>query len=87
MFSTSIKNISDNNVYYSGFINSMCKILKEKQNKYKMLMIENIGHSNHIVSLWDLYNKPTFDNKTAYYLYNFIYPCSPLLPEKTLIIT
>mgnify|MGYP001418088894 CR=1 FL=1 len=28
-----------------------------------------------------------FDNKTAYYLYNFIYPCSPLLPERTLIIT
>jgi len=87
MFSTSIKNISDNHVYYSGFINSMCKIMKEKQNKYKMLMIENIGHSNHIVSLWELYNKPIFDNNTAYYLYNFIYPCSPLLPERTLIIT
>ena len=86
MFSMSIKNISDNNVYYSGFINSMCKIIIEKQNQYKMLMIENIGHSNHITSLWELYNKPIFVNKTAYYLYNFIYPCSPLLPEKTLII-
>jgi len=87
MFSMSIKNISDNNVYYSGFINSMCKIINEKQNQYKMLMIENISHNNHITSLWELYNKPIFVNKTAYYLYNFIYPCSPLLPEKTLIIT
>ena len=86
MFSSSIKNTSDNNVYYSGFINSMYKILKQKQNKYKMLMIENIGHNNHIIPLWETYNRPIFDNKTAYYLYNFIYPCSPLLPERTLII-
>ena len=84
MFSTSIKNISDNHVYYSGFINSMCKIMKEKQNKYKMLMIENIGHSNHIVSLWELYNKPIFDNKTAYYLYNFIYPCFSSITRKNI---
>ena len=87
MFSASIKNMNDNNVYYSGFINSMYKVLKEKQNKYKMLMIENIGHNNHIIPLWETYNRPIFENKTAYYLYNFIYPCSPLLPERTLIIT
>ena len=79
--------MNDNNVYYSGFINSMYKVLKEKQNKYKMLMIENIGHNNNIIPLWETYNRPIFENKTAYYLYNFIYPCSPLLPERTLIIT
>ena len=50
-------------------------------------MIENIGHNNHILPLWETYNRPIFDNKTAYYLYNFIYPCSPLLSERTLIIT
>jgi hypothetical protein len=86
MFSSSIKNIPDNNLFYSGFINSVYHIMKEKK-QYKMLMIENIGHNSFIIPIWNTYNTPIFNNDTAYYLYNFIYPSSPLLAERSLILT
>ena len=85
MFSSSIKNISDNNVFYSGFLNSIYQILKENK-RYKMIMVENIGHNSYILPLWNIYNTPVFNNNTAYYIYNFIYPSSPLIPEKSLLI-
>lgn len=86
MFSTSIKNTNNNNLFYTGFLNSLYQIMKETNN-FKIITIENIGHNSIIVPLWELYNTPFFNNDTAYYLYNFIYPCSPLLAEKTLIMT
>ena len=84
MFSTSIKNINNNEVFYTGFLRSMYHLLKTNK-QYKLLMIENIGHNSDILSYWDLYNKHIFNHMTAYYLYNFIYPCSPLLSNRTLI--
>lgn len=84
MLSTSIKNVNNNEVFYIGFLRSMYHLLK-KNNQYKILMIENIGHNSDILLYWDLRNKPIFNNPTAYYLYNFIYPGSPLLSNRTLI--
>lgn len=84
LFSTSIKNVNNNEVFYIGFLRSMYHLLK-KNKQYKLLMIENIGHSSDILAYWDLYNKPIFNNATAYYLYNFIYPSSPLLSNRSLI--
>lgn len=86
MFSTSIKNISNNSLFYSGFINCIYHILKEDK-QFKMLMIENMGHNSFIIPFWNTYNTPIFNNHTAYYLYNFIYPSSPLLSERTLLLT
>jgi hypothetical protein len=86
MFSTSIKNITNNDMFYMGFINSMYHLLKRNK-KYKMLMIENIGHNASVLEYWNMYNKQIFNTNTAYYLYNFIYPSSPLISERTLILS
>lgn len=86
MFSTSIKNINNNEVFYTGFLNSLFHLLK-KNKKYKMLLVENIGHNQYVLQYWSLYNKPIFNTSSAYYLYNFIYPSSPLLSNRTLIFT
>jgi len=86
MFSASIKNTNNNDVFYVGFLNSMHHLLKRNK-KYKMLMVENIGHNAYILQHWDVYNKHIFNTNTAYYLYNFIYPSSPLLSNRTLIFT
>ena len=86
MFSASIKNTNNTDVFYVGFLNSMKHLLKGNK-KYKMLMIENIGHNETVLQYWDLYNKQIFNTNTAYYLYNFIYPSSPLLSNRTFIFT
>mgnify|MGYP000574599130 FL=1 len=85
MFSASIKNTNNDDVFYIGFLNSMHHLLKRNK-KYKMLMVENIGHNAYILQHWDVYNKHVFNTNTAYYLYNFIYPSSPLLSSRTLIL-
>lgn len=85
MFSSSIKNVNNNELFYIGFLRSMYHLLK-KNKHYKMLTIENIGHNSDILTYWDLYNKRIFNNITAYYLYNFIYPGSPLLSNRTLLL-
>jgi len=72
-------------LFYLGFLHSLQQIIKKNQT-YKMLLIEDINHNTILLKYWRTKHTPIFTNKTAYYSYNFIYPCSPLYPEKCLIL-
>ena len=80
----SIMNTSSRLLFYNGFHNSVYQILKNKNN-FKLLTIENIGH-NTLLMPYLSKNPVIFNNNTAYYLYNMVYPRSPLLPERCLFL-
>ena len=48
--------------------------------------MEEVGHNCYLLNLWREKHTPIFINKTAYYLYNMIYPSSPLIAEKCLFL-
>ncbi len=81
----SVMNSENEQVFYNGFVHSLDAINKMKE--FKMLIIEGISHNINILRHWRTRYTPVFTNDTAYYLYNFVYPCSPILIEKCLIIT
>jgi hypothetical protein len=80
----SICNNNSYELFYNGFLHSLRKILQKKE--FYILMFENIGHNCFLYPFWKNKHTPIFSNKCAYYLYNFIFPCSPLSPEKCLFI-
>jgi len=80
----SITNCESNQLFYLGFLHSLKQIL-HKYPEYKMLLFENIGHNAIILENWRTRHTPIFTNKTAYYLFNFIYPGSPLAAEKCFV--
>jgi len=81
----SIMNSTDEAIFFTGFLYSLNMI--NKTNIYKMFIIESISHNLIIYRHWRTKYTPVFTNKNAYYLYNYVYPCSPLSPEKCLILT
>jgi hypothetical protein len=85
-FYGSINNTTESeSLFYLGFLHSIQKIIK-KFPKYKMIMFENLGDNIIINNEWRKKNTPIFENKTAYYAYNWVYPSSPLLPERCLFL-
>ena len=84
-FYGSICNTDTAQLFYLGFLHSTFQIMK-KYPKFKMLMFENLGDNTVLHSRWRQKNSPTFENKTAYYSFNFVIPGSPLRPEKCLFL-
>lgn len=76
-FQTSVMNCLSSDIFYTGFLNSIKEIVK-LDTSFHMLLFEDIGHNNIIMQYWNKKYTPIFTNKTAYYLYNYIYPGSPL---------
>lgn len=72
-------------LFYLGFLHSIKDIIK-KFPLFKMLIFENLGDNTIINTIWREKNTPVFENKTAYYTFNWIYPCSPLLAKKCLFL-
>lgn len=81
----SVMNSENMELFYTGFLHSLELI--NKNNYYKMFIIENIGHNTSILSHWRTRYTPIFTNKTAYYLYNFVFPRSPIPPESCLVLS
>jgi len=81
----SVMNSDAEEIFYHGFLHSLDDIMKTSN--YKMLIIEGISNNTNILRNWRTRNTPIFTNETAYYLYNFVYPCSPIPSEKCLILT
>lgn len=81
----SVMNSTDEELFYAGFLYSLDMI--NKTNTYKMLILESVSHNLIIYRHWRTNYTPIFTNETAYYLYNYVYPSSPLPPEKCLILT
>jgi hypothetical protein len=81
----SFSNTEVERLFYLGFLHSLYQIVL-KEPKYKILIFEEIGHLTILMRHWRRKNTPIFTNKSAYYLFNMIYPCSPISPEKCLFI-
>jgi hypothetical protein len=84
-FYGSICNNDSISLFYLGFLHSIQKIMK-KFPTFKMMMFENLGDNIIIHEEWRKKNTPIFKNKTAYYTFNWVYPGSPLLPEKCMFL-
>jgi len=82
----SITNTQSNQVFYLGYLHGLRQII-EKNRVYKMILMEEIGHNWYLMNIWRQKHTPVFINDTAYYLFNMIYPMSPISPEKCLILT
>ena len=72
-------------LFYMGFLHSLRQIVK-KTPEYKMIHLENIGHNAILLRYWMEKHSSIFMNKTAYYTYNFIYPCSPISNERCIFL-
>ena len=84
-FYGSVCNTDTAKLFHLGFLHSICLILK-KQKEYKMLLFENLGDNTVLHRMWRQKNSPTLENKTAYYTFNWIWPGSPLQPERCLFL-
>jgi len=84
-FYGSMSNTDTAQLFYLGLLHSLYQIMK-KYPRFKMLMFENLGDNTVLHKLWRQKNSPTFENKTAYYSYNWIHPGSPLRSEKCLFL-
>ena len=62
-----INNSKNLPVYITGF----SLALKNLQQKFKIILFENIGHSSQIIENILIKHTPLFVNKSAYYFYNF----------------
>lgn len=84
-FVASVMNCLSPPVFYNGFTRCIQLILK-KDESYQMLLFENLGHNTILLPLWTNNYSPIFDNKTAYYLYNMVFPGSPLTNKRVFIL-
>ena len=73
------------NRVFQGFLHSI-KMFSGTNDSFGMLLFENIGHNHVILQFWNTIYAPVFVNKTAYYLYNFVYPGSPLLANRVFVL-
>ena len=84
-FYGSVCNTDTAKLFHLGFLHSICLIIK-KYREFKMMLFENLGDNTILHRMWRQKNSPTLENKTAYYTFNWIWPGSPLQPEKCLFL-
>jgi len=85
----SVMNCDSVKLFYDGLLHSMHDIIKKRKrnlSQYKMLLFEAIGDNTILLQLWRERNTPVFTNKTAYYTFNLIYPGSPMVAERCLVL-
>jgi hypothetical protein len=81
----SISNCESNDLFFLGYLHTLRQII-EKQKKYRMILMETIGHNCYLYGFWREKHTPIFKNDTAYYLFNMIYPGSPIESTKCFIL-
>lgn len=82
----SINNSSSTYLFTNGLKHALKDIMNNKQKRFQMIIIENIGHNESILSEWNRSFSPVFENPTAYYLYNMVFPGSPLSSKNVLCL-
>jgi len=80
----SILNCNNIRLFYLGFLHSLQMITWKTH--YKIVLFENIAHNTHIWEFFKTINKELMEQQNAYYLYNFVVPCSPFLAKDCLIL-
>jgi hypothetical protein len=68
-------------LHYLGFLHSLKLIIKKKPS-FKMLLFDEIGHNVMLTRYWRNKHTPLFKNEVALYMYNMIFPRSPVPPER-----
>ena len=81
----SVMNCLSTEIFYAGYMNSLREIIR-KDTSFTMLLFEDIGHNHILFQFWNKKYSPIFKNKTAYYLYNYIYPGSPLNKSRIFVL-
>jgi hypothetical protein len=81
----SISNCESNDLFFLGYLHGLRQII-EKYKKFRMILMETIGHNCYLFGHWRDKHTPIFKNDTAYYLFNMIYPCSPVEPTRCFIL-
>jgi hypothetical protein len=84
-FTASFSNTESLELFYIGFLHSLKQITKAKKT-YKMMLFETISHNSRILVNWRKENQFVAENPTAYYLYNFVLPRSPLSQEQCFLV-
>jgi len=84
-FTASFSNTESLELFYIGFLHSLKQITKAKKT-YKMMLFETISHNSRILVNWRKENQFVAENSTAYYLYNFVLPRSPLSQEQCFLV-
>ena len=79
-------NPDSTSVYFGGFLHAIHHIQNIYNNKFKLLTIFDITHNAKIIERWKWKYTPLVMSKSAYYLYNAVFPQMPITPSKTLII-
>lgn len=84
----SINNSNSFDVFYGGYMHALRDIIKEnkKRKRFQMIMIDANSHNSFILQKWNQKFSTILETPTAYYLYNYVYPGSPISPEKTFIL-
>ena len=77
----SVRNTTDPALFYDGFLFSLSAVMKLKPS-YKMIVMNDIGHSRILVDEWKKKQDALFENDAAFYLYNMIYPRSPVSTDR-----
>lgn len=70
--------------FYFGFLHSVQLLLKDQL--FKMIIIDGISDNLYILDKWNRENTGINDVDTAYYMYNYIYPGSPIDSSKCLVL-
>ena len=83
---SSFSNTRDERLFYLGFLHCIHDIVKYNRD-YKMLLFDEIGHNVVLYKHWRKKYTPILTSPTAYYLFNLIYPQSPIKPERVFILT
>jgi len=81
----SISNSNNNELFYLGFLHSLQLIIKNKKS-YKMILFDGIGHNLQLLENWQNKHTPIFTNKTAYYLFNYVFPRTPLSSDRCFVL-
>jgi hypothetical protein len=81
----SVMNSNSASLFAHGFAHSIREILKLDKT-FKMLIIDDNSHNSTILWKWREKHNIVFETPTAYYLYNFVYPGSPLLCQKCICL-
>jgi hypothetical protein len=82
----SIDNSNSPELFGLGFMQTIRSIFRLKKKKFQLMLIEETSHNIRLLREWNKKFSPILENDTAYYLYNFVFPGSPISSESCLFL-
>jgi len=79
-------NTDSGDLFFTGFVYALRELIMF-QRKFKVVSIEGLGSNLIILEHWSRIRAPLFSTPAAYYLYNFVYPGSPLDNRRCFMLT